>query len=416
MRMSAAMPAGVVDDAHRRGQQGERADGPEQRPHPRADQLAEPVALHLEEVDVVGQVRLAVHRRVRQHRGEGDRDDGDHDEGGQLLDVGEPPPGVSSATGCAPSARTRSPCPVPPPRAPRDRADEPRDVLAHAVALVADPVALAQVLPAARAREGDRAQQHGELQVAAGELPELRDRVRQLADRVARDRRERGDDEEDPDDGDLEEDHALQRVVDHRREGQAEADEQQDRDRDRHGVAAAEEERHQRRRARRPARPQVREVDEDPEEQPPVPPVAAEPGERGLAGRQRVALDLHVEEPLHDHADERAPEEHEPHLRGDVGPEDELTGGEPDAGADDAGADDPPDEAGGSGISRISTSGRCLLGSVGVKRSASRTVGPVLMQPLLDLLSQATCPAGRGAKRARHPSRRSSPLSGDAGR
>ena len=44
-------------------------------------------------------------------------------------------------------------------------------------------------------------------------------------------------------------------------------------------------------------------------------------------------------------------------------------------------------EAGGSGISRISTSGRCLLGSVGVKPSFSCAGDRVLMQqPLLVLL------------------------------
>ena len=49
-----------------------------------------------------------------------------------------------------------------------DRARDPRDVGAHAEALVADPVALHQVLPAAAAGEGERTEQHGE--------PELADR------------------------------------------------------------------------------------------------------------------------------------------------------------------------------------------------------------------------------------------------
>ena len=230
---------------------------------------------------------------------------GDHHEGRELLDVGEPPPRAPAREVALRRrehvARARRRLLLA-----RDRADEPRDVAAHAVALVADPVALAQVLPAAGAREGDRAEQHGELEVAR-ELAEVRDRAPQLPDRLGGDRGERADDEEDPDHRDLEEDHALERVVDDRRERQAEPDEHQDRDGDRDRVAAAEQERHQRRGARRPARPQVREVDEDREEQPPVPPVAAEPGERGLAGGERVALDLHVEEPLHDDADEARP-------------------------------------------------------------------------------------------------------------
>ncbi len=69
-------------------------------------------------------------------------------------------------------------------------------------------------------------------------------------------------------------------------------------------------------------------------------PEAAEAGEGGLAGCQRVALDLHVEEELGHHPDERRPDEDEADLAGDVGIEDELARGEADAGGDDAGADD----------------------------------------------------------------------------
>jgi hypothetical protein len=73
-----------------------------------------------------------------------------------------------------------------------------------------------------------------------------------------------------------------------------------------------------------------------------VPPVPAEPGERGLAGGQRVPLDLHVQEVLGDQADQRRPDEDQADLGGDVREEDELAGGQADTRGDDAGADQPP--------------------------------------------------------------------------
>ena len=76
-----------------------------------------------------------------------------------------------------------------------------------------------------------------------------------------------------------------------------------------------------------------------------MPPEAVEAAHRGLAGRERVALDLHVQEELRADAEERAPQEDEADLRRDQRPQDELAGRQPDAGGDDAGADDPPEIA-----------------------------------------------------------------------
>jgi hypothetical protein len=75
-------------------------------------------------------------------------------------------------------------------------------------------------------------------------------------------------------------------------------------------------------------------------------PEPVEPGERRLAGGERVALDLHVQEELRDDAQHGAPKEDEACLRGDVGPEDELARRQADAGRDDTGADDAPEIAG----------------------------------------------------------------------
>ena len=68
-----------------------------------------------------------------------------------------------------------------------------------------------------------------------------------------------------------------------------------------------------------------------------MPPVAAEPGQGGLAGGQGVALDLQVDEELRAQPDHRRPDEDQTDLGGDVRVEDELAGGQSDAGGDDAG-------------------------------------------------------------------------------
>ena len=163
--------------------------------------------------------------------------------------------------------------------------------------------------------------------------------------RVGRNRKrdaERGDDAHG---GDLDEDQPLERHVDDRRQRQRRADDEQ---RTHGDVAriAAEDVARERGRAEDPARPQVREVHHDGQHEPPVLPEPVEPGQRRLAGGERVALDLHVQEELRDDAQHRAPEKDEAGLRGDEGPEDELARRQADAGRDDAGADDAPEIAG----------------------------------------------------------------------
>ena len=75
-------------------------------------------------------------------------------------------------------------------------------------------------------------------------------------------------------------------------------------------------------------------------------PEPVEPGQRRLAGGERVALDLHVQEELRHDAEHRAPEKDEAGLGGDERPEDELARRQPNAGGHDAGADDAPEITG----------------------------------------------------------------------
>ena len=75
-------------------------------------------------------------------------------------------------------------------------------------------------------------------------------------------------------------------------------------------------------------------------------PEPVEPGERRLAGRERVALDLHVQEELRHDTEYRAPEKDEAGLGGDERPEDELARRQADAGGHDAGTDDAPEITG----------------------------------------------------------------------
>ena len=210
---------------------------------------------------------------------------------------------------------------------------------AHAVALVPHPVALDQVLAAAGPGEGQRGQDQGKGQ-ALGQAAEVGDRVGQRAPGLGGDRGGDGDHDEEQDDPDLEELDPLDQGVDHRGHGQGDGDRGQPEDGQQLHVAAAEDEGDHRGRAGDPPRPGVGQEGQHGEEQPPVPPVAAEPGQGGLAGGQGVALDLHVDEELGHHPDDRGPQEHEPDLGGDVGPEDELARGQPDPGRDHAGAED----------------------------------------------------------------------------
>ena len=94
----------------------------------------------------------------------------------------------------------------------------------------------------------------------------------------------------------------------------------------------------ERRGADRPSGPEVGKVHQHGEQRPQcfhsrLKPAAPSPPSRALA------LDLHVEKELRDDAEHGAPEKHEADLRRDVGPQDELAGGDPDARRDDPGAE-----------------------------------------------------------------------------
>ena len=150
-----------------------------------------------------------------------------------------------------------------------------------------------------------------------------------------------GDRDQQPDRDHLHELRAFERPVDHRRQGKDESDRGEHGDRDPAHVAA-DQIGGQRRRAGHPARPEIGEDGEQGEDQAPM---AAEPGEAGqhrLAGRERVALDLHVDEELGGEADRGRPEKDEADLARDIGKENELARGEADTGRDHAGPDDPP--------------------------------------------------------------------------
>ena len=257
-----------------------------------------------------GRPGIAVERRGRQHRREADRRDRDEHERQRVLHVREPPPALPArqvrrrrlelearsadrrrllhAGDRAHEARhvlapCRSPC-----RGSscsgRDSGRRRRPRTRSRRAAARSPGARGHVADARQARAAAPATRPRSIAKATA------------SDARAHDRRH------------LHEDQPLERDVDDRRERQRGADHDQRPDRDRAGVAAEHVGR-KRRRTHRPAGPEVREIDHHREHQPPVPPEAVESGQRGLAGRQRVALDLHVQEELRHDADDRAPEE-----------------------------------------------------------------------------------------------------------
>ena len=71
-------------------------------------------------------------------------------------------------------------------------------------------------------------------------------------------------------------------------------------------------------------------------------PEAVEAGDCRFAGRQRVALHFHVEKELRDDANQRAPQQHQPDLRGDERPQHELSGRQTHSSRDDSRSDEPP--------------------------------------------------------------------------
>ena len=131
----------------------------------------------------------------------------------------------------------------------------------------------------------------------------------------------------------------LERLVDDGRRRQRHPDGDQHDDRDRVRVPADQV--GEGRRARgAPAGPHVRDHGEDAEQDAPRLPGAGEAGDRGLPRGERVALDLHVEEVLDRHADDRQVQEADAGVGADVRPQDVLAGADSDARQDHARAED----------------------------------------------------------------------------
>ncbi len=216
-----------------------------------------------------------------------------------------------------------------------DRRDDLRDVLAHPEALLADPVGLHEVVHAARAGEHQAGQQRRDRDVTRRQRAEVPDVVAKVGPGRHLDGGHDGDRQEDDRQPDLEELRGLERLVDAWRDRQRRADGKQHDDRDRARVPS-----HQigeRRRPRgAPAGPHVRDHREAAEEDAPRLPGAGEAGDRGLPRRERVALDLHVEEVLDRDADDRQIEVADPGVGADVRPQDVLAGTDAQAGQDHA--------------------------------------------------------------------------------
>ena len=100
--------------------------------------------------------------------------------------------------------------------------------------------------------------------------------------------------------------------------------------------AAAHQERQDRHAARCPPRPHVRQNREEAEEHAPRLPETHETGDRGLARRERITLDFHVEEVLDRDAQDRRPEEAGADGGRHEGPDDVLTRPDAEAGEDHA--------------------------------------------------------------------------------
>ena len=221
------------------------------------------------------------------------------------------------------------------------RADEPRHVLAHAEALVANPVALAEILPAASAGKGHRAEEQRKSKLDR-HLPHSNQSTGKRPPGVSRDDKSHAEGDHDADGDDLDDDEPLERDVHDRRQRQRRANDDQARDRDVTGITAEDVTR-QRGGAQNPPRPQVREVHHHGQDEAPMFPEPVETGERRLARGKRVALDLHVQEELRHDAQHGTPEKHEARLRGDERPQDELARGQADACRDQARTNDAPE-------------------------------------------------------------------------
>ena len=159
-----------------------------------------------------------------------------------------------------------------------DRRHDARDVGAHPETLVADPVALREVVDAAGAGEDERAEQQRDgNRVGIGQRPEAAHGLRQIGPGGGLDRRHDRHRQEHERERDLEELRTLERLVHHRRHRQREADGDHHADGDVADVAAADQERECGDAARGPARPHVRHQREQTEDPAPVTPAPTKP-------------------------------------------------------------------------------------------------------------------------------------------
>src|SRR5215218_2018788 len=325
-------PGDVVDDAYVGREQYCEAGYVEEVLEPGPYSIAENFRFFLQEVDAPW---VSVTPSFRQDRGDkhGETDERQQpydDEGQQLLPVGHLPPAVPAAHVLIVYLE-RVPRRRPGLLFPCDRGDYAGYMDPHAHALVAYVVALAEVVGAAGAGEGYRAQDSrdpdlvyvpGEVGNARGSLGDDPRPGRQIGGYDYRQHQKGYDDDHEyhlyPLDG----------VVDDRGDGYGEAD-GQEQYRDEPGnrtLTPAGEECQRRGGARRPAGESVRQDRAEREHYTPGFPEPAEASHGGLAGRQGVAFDLHVEEVLRQEAQGRQPQQPNPRLRSDVGPDQQLAG------------------------------------------------------------------------------------------
>ncbi len=213
--------------------------------------------------------------------------------------------------------------------------------LPHAEALVANPVALAEILPSSGAGKGHRAEEERKSKLE-WYLPHSNQSTGKRPPGVGGDHKSHAKSDHDADGDDLDDDQPLERDVHDRRQRQRRANDDQPRDRDVAGITAEDVTR-QRGGAQNPSRPQVREVHHHRQDEAPMFPKPVETGERRLARGQRVALDLHVQEELRHDAQHGPPEKDEARLRGDERPQDELARRQADACRDQARTNDAPE-------------------------------------------------------------------------
>ena len=150
-------------------------------PNHGADDRLQRLAFGLDEreVGLPGGDVLPEDRGVGERREDRDREDADEPERHQLLLVRDRPPAVEAPEVRLVLARHRSRC-----RRggffARDRRHDARDVDAHPEALVANPVALREVVDAAGAGEYEAAQDERDRDdIGVRQLSEMRDRLRQ---------------------------------------------------------------------------------------------------------------------------------------------------------------------------------------------------------------------------------------------